>query len=385
MAQRDHSGVKQPSGKRQTIMTKTSARIPVLDLSGTPAQIGAAHGEMQRSRIREYAERFVDWLLKTAAVAVTEEMLWGRWAPQVAVNQREAPTLVEEMLGISRGAGVPFERIFLLNSLLDLNSFRYLEMARNFAGCTTFAVVKAADSGKTLIGQTYDMPEFHQDYVTLLRLKPATGPRQLVFTFAGIVGAAGLNEAGIAVNINYLSACDVGLGRLHSVTVRQALAGKQLADALTPPVTLPRAGGAHYLIADSDGNIISIETSSKRHWVAYPEGNAIGHTNHYLAAWMKEVEHIRAGSIGSSIARYTALRRFVHEQGDRLTAESLKELTRNHTAYPRSICAHGAEFEEPGTRGRTVAAMVQTPADRSLEITRGCACENGFQPCSLSA
>src|SRR5439155_15522583 len=112
-----------------------------------------------------------------------------------------------------------------------------------------------AGTGKTLVGQTYDMPEIHQDYLTLLRLKPAQGPRQLVFTFAGIVGAAGLNEAGIGVNINYLSPCDVGPGRLHSVVVRQILATNQLADALTPPVVPPRAGGAHFLIADRDGNV----------------------------------------------------------------------------------------------------------------------------------
>src|SRR4029077_9772156 len=137
--------------------------------------------------------------------------------------------------------------IFLLNSLLDLNSFRYLEMAQNFAGCSTFAVTAEAGSGKTLLGQTYDMPEYHQDYLTLLRLRPAQGPRQLVFTFAGIVGAAGLNEAGIAVNINYLSPRDVTQGRLHSVAAGQILASRQLADALTPPLVPPRAGGAHFL------------------------------------------------------------------------------------------------------------------------------------------
>src|SRR5205814_1740060 len=157
---------------------------------------------------------------------------------------REAPELVEEMRGIARGAGVPFERIFLLNSLLDLSSFRYLDLAQSCAGCSSFAVVSEAGTGKTLLGQTYDMPEFHQDYVTLLRLKPAQGPRQLVVTFAGIVGACGLNEAGLGVNINYLSPRDVGLGRLHSIVVRQILAARQLADALTPPVLPPRAGGA---------------------------------------------------------------------------------------------------------------------------------------------
>jgi isopenicillin-N N-acyltransferase-like protein len=204
-----------------------------------------------------------------------------------------------------------------------------------------------------------------------------------VFTFAGIVGAAGLNEAGIGVQINYLSPADVGPGRLHSVVVRQILAGVQLADALTPAVVLPRAGGAHFLIGDRDGNVVSIETTARRHWVFYPDGNAIGHTNHYLAAWLKEVEYLRPGSIGGSIARYTALRRFLQENAGRLTLDSLKELTRNHTAYPRSICAHGADFEPAGSRTRTVCAMVQAPADQALHLTAGCACESDYHPVTL--
>jgi isopenicillin-N N-acyltransferase-like protein len=364
-------------------MTTTHPTIPVLDLAGTPGQIGAAHGESQRERIREYVNVFLDFIVKHACVAVTEETLWSRWSQQVAANQRYAPTLVEEMQGIARGAGVPFERIFLLNSLLDLNSFRYLDMAVNFAGCSTFAVVSEAGTGKALIGQTYDMPEFHEKYCTLLRLKPNQGPRQLVFTFAGIVGCAGQNEHGIAVNINYLSANDGRFGRLHSVIVRQILAQKALADALTPPVCAPRAGGAHYLIGDQHGNLNSIETTGEKHAIFYPEGNAIGHTNHYLSPRLQEVENIRPLSIGSSLARYTALRRFLREKGDSLTVDGLKELTRNHTSYPRSICAHGADFEPAGTKGRTVSAMVQIPVDHMMHITQGCACENAYHAVTL--
>src|SRR4249920_2321237 len=120
-------------------MSATHPNIPTLDLAGSPGQIGAAHGEAQRDRIREHAERFLNWVLSSASVRLTEAELWDRWAPQVAANQREAPELVEEMRGIARGAGVPFERIFLLNSLLDLNSFRFLDLATGFPGCSTFA------------------------------------------------------------------------------------------------------------------------------------------------------------------------------------------------------------------------------------------------------
>jgi isopenicillin-N N-acyltransferase-like protein len=364
-------------------MSAQHPTIPVLDLAGTPAQLGAAHGEAQRERIREFIDRFLGWLLGTSPLKVTEDQLWAKWAGQVAANQAEAPQLVEEMHGIARGAAVPFERIFLLNSLLDVNSFRYLGLAQSFAGCSTFAVVAEADTGRTLLGQTYDMPEFHQDYLTLLRLRPAHGPRQLVFTFAGIVGAAGLNEAGVGVNINYLSPCDVGLGRLHSVIVRQILAAPQLADALTPAVMPPRAGGAHFLLADRDGQVVSVETTARRHWVFYPEGNTLGHTNHYLAGWLREVEYLRAASIGSSIVRYAALRRFFQAHGDRLTLAALQELTRNHTSFPRSICAHANDAEPAGGRSRTVAAMVQVLAERTIHITAGCACEASYHAVAL--
>jgi isopenicillin-N N-acyltransferase-like protein len=364
-------------------MSRESSSIPVLDLHGTPAQLGAAHGESLRERIREYADRYLGWLLRTAAVTLTEEALWSRWASQVAANERDAPALVEEMRGIARGSGVPFERIFLLNSLLDLGSFRYLGLAQNYPGCSTFGVVREAGTGRTLLGQTYDMAELHEDYVTVLRLRPTQGPRQLVFTFAGIVGAAGLNEDGLGVNINYLSPTDVGLGRLHSVVVRQILNGRQLADALTPAVVPPRAGGAHFLIGDADGNLVSLETTARRHWAFYPDGNAIGHTNHYLAAWLKELEYIRPPSIGGSLARYTALRRFLNDEGEQLTFAKLQDLTRNHTSYPRSICAHGAESEPAGGRTRTVSAMIEVLAERTLYLTQGCACENEFQEVRL--
>lgn len=365
-------------------MPSTHPSIPVLDLAGTPSQIGAAHGESQRARIREYADRFLAWILSVSPLRLSEHELWARWAPQVAVNQREAPHLAEEMYGIARGAGVSFERVFLLNSLLDLGGFRYLDLAAGWPGCSTFAVVAEAGSGRTLVGQTYDMPAFHQDYLTLLRLKPAGGQRQLVFTFAGIVGAAGLNEAGIAVNINYLSPLDVGQGRLHSVVVRQILDSTQLADALTPAVVPPRAGGAHFMIADRDGNVVSLETTARRFVVAYPEGNAICHTNHYLAGELRDVELIRPASIGSSLARHVALRRFLRDRGDRLTVEALMEVTRNHVSFPRSICAHGTDAEPAESRNRTVAAMVQVPAEGVLHVTNGCACESSYHAVTLT-
>ena len=363
-------------------MSPAHPQIPVLELSGAPSQLGEGHGEQQRDRIREYSERLLEWQLRESVLPASEQTLWEKWAPQVSHNERFAPHLVAEMRGIARGAGVPFERIFLLNSTLDLVSFCYLEMGVNF-GCTSFAVSREPGTERTLVGQTYDMPELHQDYLVILRIKPQQGPRQLLFSFAGVVGAGGLNEAGIGLAINFLSCRDVGLGRLHSCVVREVLAGSNLAEAVGAPVMPPRAGGAHYLVGDDSGNLVSIETTGKQFQVVYPEGNAIGHTNHYLAASLKDREYIRPQAIGSSLARYAALHRYLRETGDQLNLSRLQELTRSHTSFPRSICAHGSDQEATGFRSRTLAAMVHVLNDRTLHITSGCACQNEYAAVNL--
>ena len=84
--------------------------IPVLELSGGPADVGAAHGEAERKRIGQYADRFIGWLIRSASVSLTEESLWAKWAPQVAVNERLAPNLIQEMRSIARGSGVVMDR-----------------------------------------------------------------------------------------------------------------------------------------------------------------------------------------------------------------------------------------------------------------------------------
>ena len=364
------------------MMSQARTQIPVLELSGTPSQLGEGHGEQQRSQIQEYSERFLEWLLRHASCAQREQEVWEKWSPQVAYNERVAPHLVEEMRGIARGADVSFERIFLLNSILDLVSFCYLEMGVNF-GCTSFAVSHEPGTARTLVGQTYDMPELHQDYLVLLRLTPEQGPRQLVFSFAGVVGAGGLNEAGIGLSINFLSCRDVGMGKLHSCVVREVLASANLGEALTAPVVPPRAGGAHYLVADDSGSVVSVETTGKQFQAIYPQDNVYGHTNHYLTAGLKEREVIRPQAIGSSLARYASLSRYFREKAAQVDLTQLQELTRNHTSFPRSICAHGSASEATGFRSRTLAAMVHVLNDRVMHVTGGCACENEYVAVTL--
>jgi isopenicillin-N N-acyltransferase-like protein len=362
-------------------MAFTTAPIQVLDVEGTPAQMGEAHGEALRDVIRAHAERHQEWLLAAVAMRLDEDGLRALWTPRLVANEATAPQLVEEMRGIARGSGVPFEKVFLLNSLLDVGSLRHPGCVTGMMGCTSFSLPEETGTGMTIIGQTYDLDYFRQEYDLVLRLNPRGGPQQVVFTLAGMVGCAGLNEAGVGVVINYLSASDGQPGKLHAVIVRQALSSTNLADAVTAPIVGPRAGGSHYLCADDSGNVVGVETTATRHSLFFADGRPYGHTNHYLSDPLKPMEVIRKASIGSSVARYAALRRYL--QRTDLDRNALKEMTRSHDSFPRSICAHGQAHEEHDLKSRTVAAMVFSLNERRMEICRGCACEGEYQTISL--
>ena len=62
---------------------------------------------------------------------------------------------------------------------------------------------------------------------------------------------------------------------------------------------------------------------------------------------------------------------------------ALQNLTRNHTSFPQSICAHGLESDPPGSRSRTISAIVQVLDDRTMHLTNGCACENDYHAVQL--
>lgn len=353
----------------------------LLEFEGTPVEVGRAHGEALRAAIRAHAATHHEWLLTQSAVRLDADSLRSLWVSRIAANEAAAPALVAEMRGIAEGAGVPFERIFLLNSLLDVGSLRYFGCAAGMMGCTSFALPSESGSGLPLIGQTYDLPYFRQQYAFVARIRMPGTPGQLVFSLAGMVGCAGVNEAGIGVVINYLSARDGQAGKLHAVIVRQALAARNLADALTAPVAGGRAGGSHYLIADEHGTAVGVETSATGHALFYADGRPYGHTNHYLADTLKPLEVIRPESIGSSIARYAALRRAL--QNPDLDRESLRAMTASHDAFPRSICSHGQPDDPADLRVRTIAGLLISLKERTMQVCRGCPCEGEYREFSL--
>ena len=114
-------------------------------------------------------------------------------------TEKYAPEIVEEMEGMADGANVNFQDILFLNITYEISVLSLME------GCTSFAASgEVTANGKLIAGQNLDHVEFWQDYMILLKMKPANGPSIMAVTAPGCLSLIGINSAGISVNINLL-------------------------------------------------------------------------------------------------------------------------------------------------------------------------------------
>ncbi|AMK12127.1 C45 family autoproteolytic acyltransferase/hydolase [Pseudodesulfovibrio indicus] len=358
--------------------------VPVIELSGTPFDMGLAHGRALKNLIREFVDSVTEvHRMNNGYLSVDKPPLETFCMKNLGFLEKFSPDLVEEMRGIAEGAGVTFREILYLNSFLELEDLRAPSVGARVLpdglwGCTTFNVTReAGEGGRAYIGQTYDMEKYYEKFLCLLRITPEKGPSQLVVSFAGILGLNGLNSAGVGAVINKVTATDARPGVIYPFIMRKALASERIGDALGAAIFSPRAGGINYQFAGS-GVAFCAETSAAYYQLLEIDGS-IAHTNHFVGSDMRRFETPNWLSHGGSMVRRQVADNFLKKHRGTLNPEKLKELTRDHTNHPRCICAHGFPGEDPRTAFHTVFAVIMDPEAGWLDLCPGNPCENGYE------
>lgn len=356
----------------------------VVSLSGTPYEMGLAHGRACRELIHEFAASVIKvHQANNSLLKAERSQLTGYCLRNLGFLQQWCPELVEEMRGIADGAGLPFEDILYLNSFLELEDLRAPGLGGRALpdalwGCTTYNVPPAAAAGgQALLGQTYDMERYYEKFVVLLRITPETGPAQLVVTFAGVLGVNGMNAAGVAAVINKVVATDARPGVIYPCIMRRALASGRIGDALGAVIFSPRATGMNYQLAGM-GVAFCAEVSATAYELLEFEG-AIAHTNHYVSQAMRRFETPNWLSHGGSMVRRQVAQAFLDRHRGALTPALLAELSRNHVNHPRCICAHGFDGEAETTAFHTVFAVIMDPAAGWMDLCVGNPCQQAYQ------
>lgn len=277
--------------------------IRTLTLAGNPAMKGTSHGVAHAREIRDFAEKRLE--LSAAGTALDREALLALAERCLPAHRDYAPDLYEEMEAMAGAAGLSPSEAMVLGGYTD-----FLDLVRAHHGsprivdeCTAVVVPdgSAADGG--FLAQTWDMDASATSHVVMLHIAAEEGPSALIFSTVGCLGQIGMNEAGIAVGINNLSAADGRVGVTWPFVVRKALQQTAIGTALECILEADLAGGHNFVLFDSTGTGYGVEAMPTASQVTPLGDHPLIHTNHCLAAATRAVEAARPQDLQLSSER----------------------------------------------------------------------------------
>lgn len=248
--------------RKNVILDSTYSNLPILHLNRTPYENGFQHGKIMKNRIIELVGLWKKDLEKNYQISADEFIkIFLDSTNYIPAIKKWTPDLLEEIKGISAGSGIDFNTIFAFQLIDEIwTNARLINIPHH---CTSVGINNyKKDGSSNYIAQNIDITQFYHGFEMLLDINDKdSNSRKLVITFAGFIGANGLNKhIGITVNsLSYLKSSFDGLP--VSCIVRGVLNKKSFDDAVDFVRTIKHASGQNYIIG-SKQDLISLECAS---------------------------------------------------------------------------------------------------------------------------
>jgi isopenicillin-N N-acyltransferase-like protein len=262
-------------------MGETASKREYVRLEGSPFNRGVIHGETLRSEIRDLIGLWKRNLQATTGMPAEHFITkFLQHTDYVSAIKRYTPGLLEEVKGIATGAGAGFDEVFTFQLLDEL----ILNSGDVAAQCSSIGVDRSGRK-PALLGQNWDIESYVHGFQTVLHVKDdGSDVESLVFTYAGLLAAFGVNNKGVGICLNslpILRAAPRGLPVAY--VIRGVLASSTSDRALAFIDEVEHASPQNYLIGDPD-KVVDVECSSGhvvRRFVTATPG-VVFHTNHPL-------------------------------------------------------------------------------------------------------
>ncbi|MEM6271611.1 MAG: C45 family peptidase [Bacteroidota bacterium] len=335
-------------------------------LTGGPRERGRQHGQLLGEVIRAFLRD--DWarINRMRHRALADEQILGLARAHRAVVERVVPELHEELLGLAEGADIDPDEAAVLQYRREITEF---ENRLPLDGECSTLTYPMPDWGM-LTGQTIDLAGDMVALGRVFRIRPTEGAVSeiLMYGFAGLLGYMGMNDCGLAVNINFVQSEGWKTGISPYLAVRAVLACSDLETALGRLRALPLASsrcltltyGGESRIVEMTPEACSIEARKR-----------VAHTNHYLIPERRADERMHFLFMNSSRGRQSCLEALLADDLPR-TPQSLLDAFRDHSLWPVGLCAHA---EGNLRRSDTVATVVMAPEKGQFWARPGHACE----------
>lgn len=340
-------------------MTATHT-FPLVKVSGTAYEMGYQHGAQAADLIQRYL------ILTERLAGLSRQQLCQNALRFLPLIERLSPAYVEEVRGLAAGADISFEEALLCQARLEA-------AAMSDEGCSAFALTgKATLDHQPLAGQNQDLQPEYSDVAILLHLKPTDGqPRKLIFTFAGQLGYAGMNQFGVSLFANALYDYQWQMGLPKYPMQRMILEQRTVEAGIALLGQHKLCSASNFVLADGQGHIADVEVR--------PEGIAVFedvhpdrrlHTNHHVSDKFAALE---TNSLPDSCPRLDRLQLLIQQQWGHITVDMLKHILADHEGDPAGICRHG----DSGMH--TISGYIAEPARGVLHVRRGHGCLGSWQ------
>lgn len=238
-------GLASPAASAQA--ASPAGGLRVIELAGTPYEMGLAHGKALKPEIAELVKRWKEDLARTYKMTaedfVRKFLAATDFKPAI---ERWTPGLLDEVRGIAEGAGIDFDTIYAFQ-LIDETWVMGREASLD--KCTSIAAGARAGS-PAFVSQTMDIPGFYHGFQTVLRIRDEVRNLEtLVFTIPGVVALNGVNSRSVGVCVNAVTQLAYSpKGLPVAFVIRGILRQKTYGEAVKFLEDIPPAAPQNYMI-----------------------------------------------------------------------------------------------------------------------------------------
>jgi isopenicillin-N N-acyltransferase-like protein len=334
-------------------------------LQGNSFEIGRQHGTYLKNTIQAFLRNDFAGINKLNNRSITEEKLTHIVDPYKQVISEQLPDLYLEIQGVAAGAGISVDEAVLLQirrEIIGVNAYALT------GDCSSVGILNGESS---ILAQTIDLNGGMTDLGYVFNIHQEGKPQIIQYSFAGLLGYMGMNDAGLAISINLVVCTGWQTGISPYLLVRKLLQYDSIEKCLEILETLTVASSRSFLIMDKK-RLINVEITPTGFRVI--EGEYLSHTNHFLHEDYKAIDTLNIFSKNSSVKRKNLLDEYVSIKPGQAT---IQMAFKDHTLYPTGICAHNMDNPQ---LSETVAAVIMYPHSHRQEFwaVKGKPCQSNY-------
>ena len=348
--------------------------IKTVELKGSYYEIGVGWGNAfqgEMDMVVQIELGIISKIIGTEIATVVE--LGKKYLPVV---KEYDPDFVEVLKGFAKGAGIEFDTLFAIRTLLEVLFYS----SRPEGMCTSFAVTGGATKdGLTIIGQNID---WHPDLpMALLRINWPNRVKQLSLSMGGIWEYS-LSSHMLASPFGIVSTLTAtpdedpnSLTVPISIIMNKASRQKSLGQALSVFASI-KANLGSFLLANGDGKTKGVELGLNGFEFLSPQKGILLHANHYISE-RYQARDIFIPYVPDSPLRYQRLKELVEQNYGKITHEHMMRYLSDHHNHPKGVCTH-VDPESKLPPSATLASVIMVPKEKIMYVAIGNPCKNKY-------